>query len=184
MAVGVCHRRHLRLLWICKCSILEWYILLIPWPLGIRLIYICLRPQPAALGLGHIYIRQIPQSWPWYNYYIILPHLSTITSALHFEGSVTSENRVRDLKSQWFFCDFMILGVISWFQFWFRGCQWLVFFSHNKLTSKHYCLWWHNAITKPYNQSLWMLVSAFSKGRGLPKICCFMTSPFTEIYDV
>ena len=43
-------------------SILKWYILLIPWPLGIRLLY-----MPAALGLGHIY--QANPSWPWYNYY-------------------------------------------------------------------------------------------------------------------
>ena len=79
------------------------------------------------------------------------------------EGSVTPENRVRDLKSQWFHdfeCEFVISVLSSWLPM-------TDFCSHSKLTSKHYCFCLLNSITKTDNQSLWMLMSEFSKSAVL-----------------
>ena len=77
----------------------------------------CTNYGETSLFLHKLYRRG---NWiDWLNYestviadYCPLERLIRTSPTTISEGSVTSENRVRDLKSQLFLCDFIISGVI------------------------------------------------------------------------
>ena len=97
-----------------------------------------------------------------------LPYLPPLPHSAH-----TTSGFARGVRHFWKSCTkfeiTVIFFVVSWFRVGFRDFSfgfvisvlilWLPmtgFCSHNKLTSKHYCLWLLNAITKTDDQSLWV----------------------------